>query len=172
MPKKKVELQEIIPAVSAALNTEEPKPPTDEALMERYFQLKDWLAGEDTRYKAYVGPFKEEMDGIETEFLTRLNARGADASKTDNGTAYKSTLLNVSVSPEGLPYKAIDREAPMTGREALLEFCLDRWEEIGSDLLQVGAQKDAVKKWMEESGGNPPPGVKTSFFTRVNIRRS
>jgi hypothetical protein len=164
MPRKNTEVQEATLPAEAAI--------TDELLMERYFKLKDWIKSEDTRYAAHIDPHKKEMEIIEQEFLKRLNERGADASKTDNGTAYKSTLLNVSISPEALTYKAIDREAPMVGREALLEFALDHWEAWGSDMLMIGAQKDAVKKYMEENGGNPPPGVKTAFFTRVNLRRS
>lgn len=145
---------------------------TDEILMERYFHLKDWIAAENARYATHIDPHKKEMDGIENEFLKRLNDRGADSTKSEFGTAYKSTLLNVSVSSEGPPY-AIENDAePLTGRDALLEAALEHWSEWGSDMLMIGVQKDAVKKYLEDHEGKEPPGVKTSRFTRVNIRRS
>lgn len=184
MPRKKAE-PEVQEARAAAAYTllaaaanhlagqeRQPDPRTDEALMERYFALKDWTEGESKRFEAHIKPHKEEMDGITQEFLARLNARGADSTKSEFGTAYKQSLLNVSVSPDGPEYKAIDRDEPMKGRDALLEFALDHWEAYGSDMLMISAQKDAVKKFMEENEGKEPPGVKTSRFTRCNIRRS
>ncbi len=166
MPRKKAEAlpQLPLPDVTA--------PVTDELLMKGYFDLKDFVERENKRFAEYMAPHKDMMASIEQEFLKRLNDRGADSTKSEFGTAYKSTLLNVSVSPEGPTYKAIDRDEPMQGRDALLEAALDHWEQWGADMLMIAAQKDAVKKYMEDHEGNPPPGVKTSFFTRVNLRRS
>lgn len=175
MPRKKAEavsLADVDQTLVDAPQERQPDPRTDEALMERYFALKDWLEGENKRYGAHILPHKSEMDKIEQEFLARLNTRGADSTKSEFGTAYKQHLLNVSVSPEGPEYKAIDRDEPMKGRDALLEFALDHWEAYGSDMLMISAQKDAVKRFMEENEGKEPPGIKTSRFVRVNIRRS
>lgn len=171
MPRKKAEVQVQEVEVLGLLRSGD-QPATDEALMERYFALKDWITSEDARYKAHVDPHKKEMDGIEQEFLKRLNDRGADSTKSDHGTAYTSTLLNVSVSPDGPSYAVENNAVPLTGRDALLEAALEHWNEWGSDMLMIGAQKDAVKKYLDDHEGKEPPGVKTSRFTRVNIRRS
>ena len=106
------------------------------------------------------------MEAIENEFLRRLNERGQDASPTEHGTAYKSVLLNVSLSPEGRPY------GDLTGREAFLDFCLDNWDGFGNEALMFQPQKDSVKRYMEEHEGVPPAGVKVAYFTKVNVRRS
>jgi hypothetical protein len=126
---------------------------TDAQLVEKYLQLKAHVAARSEAFDAEIKPYKDGMATIENALLALLNERGADNTKTENGTAYKSTLLNV---------KVVDQAA-------FLKFCL---EQGGStEMLNIGALKEPVKEWIEETG-NPPPGVETSQFTRVNIRRS
>lgn len=129
---------------------------TDAQLVEQYLQLKAYVASRSEVFDAEMKPYKDGMATIENAFLARLNERGAENTKTDAGTAYKSTLLNV---------KVVDRDA-------LLEFCTGHWQDIGSEMLQAGASKDAVKTYLDKSGGEPPPGVEIAYFTRVNIRRT
>lgn len=138
----------------------------DATLVSQYIATRDWIAEESKRFAAHLQPYKARMEAIENEFLKRLNERGQDASPTEHGTAYKSVLLNVSLSPEGPAY------GPLMGREAFLDFCLDNWEGFGNEALIFSAQKDAVKKYKEEHEGSPPPGVATSYFIKVNIRKS
>lgn len=148
---------------------------TDEDLTKQYFTLDDWLESESKRFGEHIKPTKTLLEYIKDEFLRRLNERKADSTKTDAGTAYKSTIMNISISPDAAPYNVTVEGVPMepkVGRDALLDFCLDHWDEIGNDLLMISAQKDAVKRWMEEHNGAPPPGIKVGFFTRVNLRRS
>ncbi len=161
MPKKKAE-PETLPATVA------PQPLTEDdgELVQRYISIRDWLAEENKRFAAHLQPYKAQMEGIENEFLKRLNERGQDASPTEHGTAYKSTLLQAQLSPDGRPY------GDLAGREAFLDFCLDNWRGFGNEALMFQPQKDSVKKYMEEHGGVPPPGVKVSWFTKVNVRRS
>jgi hypothetical protein len=176
MPRKKKAVEEV--QESSPLVPAEPEAPvqaprlegTDEDLIQRYFALKDWLTAENKRFEAYIEPYKKESAEIETEFLRRLNDRGANNTKTDFGTAYKSTLLNVSVSPEGEKFRVDGRQ--LEGRDALLEAALENWNDWGNELLLISAQKDAVKRYMEEHEGRAPPGIKTALFTRVNIKRS
>ena len=126
---------------------------TDAQLVEKYLALKAKVASMSEVFDAQVKPYKDGMATIENALLALLNERGADNTKTENGTAYKSTLLNV---------KVIDQAA-------FLKFCT---EQGGSaEMMDIKALKDPVKDWIEETG-NPPPGVETSQFTRVNIRRS
>lgn len=173
MPRKKA-VSEQLPAETQAAPVFPFTELTDEALIQRYFILKDWLSAEKKRFEAHIATYSNESDAIETEFLRRLNERGANNTKTDFGTAYKSTLLNVSVSPEGEKFTVADKngETVLEGRDALLEAALQHWEDWGSELLLISAQKDAVKQYMDDHEGRPPPGVKTSTFTRVNIKRS
>jgi hypothetical protein len=93
--------------------------------------------------------------------LHDLNKNKPDAKKAmlscDSGTAYLSTI----VSPK------------ITERDAYLDFVLDNWDTFGNAMLQLSApQKDAVEEYLTTHEGQLPPGVVTSAFTRVNIRRS
>ncbi len=145
---------------------------SDEELTRNYFLLDDWLEAESKRFAEHVKPTKLMLEAIKDEFLRRLNERKADSTKTDVGTAYKSQILNVAISPEGTPYHIPNSTEVKIGRDALLDFALDNWEEIGNELLIISAQKDAVRRWMDEHNGQPPPGLKLSTFVRINIRRS
>lgn len=130
--------------------------PTDLALIERYNALKGHVATQKEAFDNYLKPYMEGMESIENELLKRLNDRGADNTKTDAGTAYKSTLLNVKI----------------VSREKFLDYVLENWDVIGNDMLMANAQKDAVKQFLENSNGVPPPGLECSWFTRINIRKS
>lgn len=126
---------------------------TDAQLVERYLALKAKHASMKEAFDAQLKPYADAMDTIENEFLSRLNERGADNTKTDHGTAYKSTLLNV---------KVVDQMG-------FLKFCTEQGGDI--EMLNVSALKEPVKRWIEQTG-KEPPGVETSQFTRVNIRRT
>lgn len=159
-------------AMAAAANPLASK--TADELVARHLFLKDWMAAESKRFAEYLAPHKAEMEAIDNQLHGMLNALGGGDKamlSSDAGTAYLSTLMNVSVSPDGAPYTKPGAET-QTGREALLDFALDNWDEIGNELLLFQAQKDAVRRWMDEHDGQPPPGLKISYFTRVNVRRS
>ena len=144
---------------------------TAEQLIAEHNKLDDWLKAETKRFGEFLKPHKERLESIGNQLLALSNTQKWDSIKTDSGTAYRSTLLNVSVSPDGGPYK--NSEGNMViGREALLDFALDHWDDIGNDLLLVSAQKDSVKRYMEANEGRPPPGVTVAWWTRINIRRS
>ena len=128
---------------------------TDAQLVEKYLALKTHIAARKEAYEAELKPFTDGMAMIENAFLQRLNERGADNTKTDFGTAYKSTLLNV---------KVVDRDA-------FMQHCIDHWDTYGSEMLNVSALKDPVKQYLDDNGVSPP-GTDVSYFTRVNIRRS
>lgn len=134
----------------------EQAPKTPAQLVEEFLILKDWVANEQKRLDEHLKPHKTRLEEIQNQLLALLNQQGCDSFSTDHGTAYKSTLLNVKVED----------------REKVLDLCNENWEAFGAEMLMVGVQKDAVKNYMDEHAGSPPPGVSTSWFTRVNIRRS
>lgn len=148
------------------------KTPAD--LIAEYTRLEDWVKAETKRFSDHLAPAKARMEEIkETELRAHLLALGSKDKQTlstDAGTAYTSTILTPSINyPEGqIPYA---NEKP--AREAYLDWCLENWDEGGNAMLQLGApQVTAVREYMDKSGGHPPPGVKISTFTRVNIKRS
>lgn len=148
-----------------------PKPTAEQLIAER-FALDDKIKAAAKLLADHVAPFKARMEQIDVELMTLLNQMGDDKASisTDVGTAYKSHLLNVSVDPEGEAYvNAVGEE--QKGRMALLDWALENWETYGAEILLVQPQKDAVRRYMDEHNGTVPPGLKHSFFTRVNVRR-
>jgi hypothetical protein len=147
-----------------------------EQLISEHFELQDRIKSASKVLADHIAPWKARLDEIDGVLLAILNEqKSKDSSKssmsTDAGTAYLSHLMNVSVDTDAAPYINAGGES-QTGRMALLDFALENWENIGADLLLVQPQKDAVKRYMEEHDGLPPPGLKIGWFTRVNVRRS
>jgi hypothetical protein len=145
-----------------------------EALIQEHFALQDKIKAANKQLADFIAPWKKRLEEIDGELMQALNALGTGdkaSISTDVGTAYLSHLLNIGIDPEASPY-VNEAGQEQLGRMALLDFALEAWDEIGSELLLIQPQKDAVKRWMDEHEGVPPPGVKTSWFTRVNVRRS
>lgn len=128
---------------------------TDDALIAEYIRIDDFVKAETKRFGEHLAPHKTRMEEIANQLLSILNERKSDSTKCDSGTAYKSILLNVKIED----------------REKLLDLILEDWDSRG-DMLQIGIIKDGVRAWMDAHEGRPPDGTSTSWFTRVNIRRS
>lgn len=142
-------------------------------LIAEHFQIQDKIKEANKKFAELLAPYKQRLEAIDGELLALLNALGGTEKanlSTEHGTAYISHLLNVSIDPEEKYVNADGQE--QVGRMALFDFALERWDEIGQDLLIIQPQKDAVRSWMEEHNGQPPPGLKVSWWTRVNVRRS
>jgi hypothetical protein len=151
-----------------------PIKPTAEELITEHFDLQDKIKEANKRVAELLAPHKARLEAIDAELHAMLNALGTGDKanlSTDAGTAYLSHLMNVSVDPEAPAYTNASGENQV-GRMALIDFALENWNEIGADLLLVQPQKDAVRKWMDDHNGQPPPGLKVGWFTRVNVRRS
>ena len=129
--------------------------PTDLQLVEKYLELKTKVAAATEAYKELIQPDEEAMELIEGEFLRRFMERGSDNSKTQAGTAYKSTIVN---------FEVVDRDA-------FLNFCLEYWDKGGADMVSIKTVKDGVKEHLNGSQ-NLPPGLSQSQITRVNVRRT
>ncbi len=141
-------------------------------LIAEEIKIDDFLKAQDKAFAEFKKPHIARRDEIQNLLLALLNQQGVDSIRGDAGTCYKTNILNVGLDPEGTePYVKPDTGTEERGREAFLDFALDNWESFGQEGLIFSPQKDAVKKHIEEHG-KPPPGVKTSYFTRVNIRRS
>jgi len=140
------------------------QPETADQLIAEHIRLKDHIAAQSKQFAEFLKPFQTQAQDIENKLLTMLNALnvGKPESKraqlsTDAGTAYLSTITTPKVAE----------------RDKYVDFILDNWDEIGNEMLQLAApQKEAVETFMQTHEGQLPPGVTTSAFTRVNIRRS
>lgn len=143
-----------------------------EALITEHFSIRAHLDTQQKQFDEYCKTYRTQLELIDSQLMAILNAQGLDAVKSDAGTAYKSTLLNTSVSADETQPYVNQQGQESRGREAVLDFCLDNWDSIGNELLLVGVQKDAIRRHMEENAGQPPPGVKVGWFTRINYRKS
>lgn len=129
---------------------------TDDALIAENFKLEDQLKAGTAKLNEWAAPIKTRMKEIEDELFARLSQRGSDSTKTDSGTAYKSTVGSVKVE----------------NREALFDFVAENWEKYGNEMMQLGAAIGPVRAYMDDNDGNLPPGVNITNFTRLNIKRS
>lgn len=145
----KVEKPEPSPELLAKL-----KDMTPAQLIERALTLKNWLEAEADRFKQHLAPVNLEQDTIKNVLLERLNEQGVNSFPTDNGVAYKSTLLNIKI----------------TDRDAFLKCVLENWQDFGGAMLMAGAQMDAVKEFLEKHN-EPPPGIEISWYSRLNIKK-
>lgn len=145
-------------------------------LVQEYNRLDDWAKSEAKRFNEHIKPANERMDEIKNILLTLLNSLGSkdkQSISTDYGTVYTSVHTTPKISQSGPNYVDQETGQTYTGRDAFLNFCLDHWDKSGNDMLLLRApQVDAVKNYMDDNGGQLPPGVEISSITRVNIRRS
>jgi hypothetical protein len=128
-------------------------------LIARHLAIKDHLAVQAKEFAAFCKPFKDEMDQIEAKLREMILAlgEGAESIKTNNGTAYTSLITTPGIED----------------REKYLDYCLENWDSVGNEMLQLGKpQITAIKTYMDEHEGALPPGVKISTYQQLNIRRS
>ena len=133
---------------------------SDGELIKKYIDLRAFKKVLAEKHKVEIAPYDTGMELIENVMLGRLNERGANNSATPEGTAYKSETVKASVKD----------------RDAYLAFVMGQWDQWG-DMLMMGAQIDAVKRWLEHyttPTEKPPPipGVELDFRINCNIRRS
>jgi len=128
--------------------------PTLGDLIDKYKELETYVEAEDAAYGAAMKPYKDAINLIKSAVLAELQRTGQQNAKSENGgTAYQQTSMSVKVD----------------NREQFLDFISQqgRW-----DMLDAGALKEPVKDWLDKNNGVEPPGLKVSYFTKCNIRRS
>ncbi len=126
-----------------------------EQLIAEVIALKDKLALASKQFDDFCKSWKTKIAENENKLLAMLNEQRLESIRADAGTAYKSTITSYKV----------------TDREKVLDLINENWESFGSDMLQLGVTKDAVKKYVEEHG-KLPEGLTSDAFVRLNIRRS
>jgi hypothetical protein len=133
---------------------------TDLELIAKYSEIEARVSKETTAFNERMAPDRKAMETLKNVLLARLNERGAKNTKTEAGTAYKTHPMDITI---------IDRNA-------FLKFCLDNWQEIGCDMMNIGAVAKPVREYIEENEKNtlrkPPPGLQVVRAVRINIRKS
>ena len=147
--------------------------PSDADLVHRYNELRAYKEKREEELSAELKPCAEGMNAIKDEMLRRLNERSPDVtkkanSKTEHGTAFRVRHVRARV----------------IGRNEFLDFCLENWDSVGSDILDVsavtagfadetGAFYDYVAAHRDQQGNEQfPPGLEVERTVTVNIRKA
>jgi hypothetical protein len=126
---------------------------TDAELCKKYQELQNVVVAREAAVAEELAPYKSGMEVIKNEFLRRFQERGSTNSKTEFGTPYKSTIMNVKV----------------VARDTFMKFCLDNWSTVGAEMMNVAAVKDPVKQFLDNGGTPEAIGIGVSFLERINM---
>lgn len=146
----------------------------DGDLIAEYHKLDAYMDAQLAALTEFLKPTREKVERIKTELQTRLIQNKANRIATDFGTAYLSTITNHKIDPAGLPYVRRDpggETVTSTGRDAVIDWLFENWDEYGNEGIQVGVSKDIVNKYIEKEN-KPPPGLTISTFKRLNINKA
>jgi hypothetical protein len=126
-------------------------PYTMEELIKQYRVLEaDALALAKEQAEA-MRPYTEGMKTIKMFALLKMDEQKQKNVRTESGLAYISSGIKGKVD----------------NRDALLEHCAEH----GWGLLELGVLLEPLKEFIDQSGGEPPPGVSIESWRRCNIRK-
>lgn len=138
------------------------------------------LKGEDEEkskmFADFIKPMRTRMEEIKQLLHGKALHDGVNAFSTDNGTAYLSRITSHKIDPDA-EYTSLEGRT-VKGRDALLDWLLDYWEEYGSEGIQLNVAKEIVERWMSDHVDDPEwngkgvPGLKFETFVRCNIKSS
>ena len=129
---------------------------TPNDLVAEHIRLDNFCDAQEAALKEHLKPHRERMEQIKNELLALSLDQKVKSFKCDEGTAIRSEIM----------------QPRATDKMALLDFCLENWDERG-DLVQIGAPAvAAVRAWMDAHNGSPPPAVQVEFINRMSIRKS
>lgn len=158
------------------------KPPVDfgtikpAELIAEFHLLKAHAEEQSKKFSEYLKPTNTRMEEIRQLLHGKALHDKVNGFPTDAGTAYLSTIVTHKIDPESSYTSQEGRTS--TGREALLDWLLDYWDDYGSEGMQLNVSKDIIEKWMSDKrddpqwNDKPPPGLKLDSFKRINIKQS
>jgi hypothetical protein len=120
-------------------------------LIDQFVTLRDRKRELERQHKAAVKPYDQLMDEISGQLMKVMQDGNVESLSTEGGTAYQVTKHSATI-----------RDAA-----AFREYVI---EQGIFDLVDWRANANAVFKFVEEVGF-VPPGLNTSTFTKVNVRR-
>lgn len=166
------DLEEVI-AEKAQVDFSQVKPAE---LIAEYHLLKAHTEEQTKKFGDYLKPTNTRIEEIRQLLHGKALHEGVNAFSTDNGTAYLSRIVTHKIDPEST-YTNLEGRVSR-GRDALLDWGLDFWDDYGSEGLQINVSKDVVQKWMDDKRDDPQwnekgvPGIKLDTFVRLNIKQS
>ena len=146
------------------------------ALIKEHLALKAYVEGEQKRLAEFLKPSLERMQACKSQLHAKALEQHVNGFPTDEGTAYLSEITSHTIDPESTYTTKDGRQS--AGREALLDWMLDYWDDYGSEGMQLGIAKAMVDKYREATQskenpkGLPPPGLKLTTELRLNINKA
>ena len=127
-------------------------PMTLDQMVDKYVQLRDKVTIIKKEQADALAPYNVAMAHLEAAMLDTLNQNGAESTRTEHGTVYKTTRTSTKV----------------TEWSKTLEFIKAReaW-----DLLEARVSKTAAEAIIQETQA-PIPGVTTTREIAIGVRRS
>lgn len=125
---------------------------TDEEIIEAYLAFRNAKKAMKARHEEELKPLDANMAIIADAMLRILTERGANNTKTNVGTAFKTTRTSATVKD----------------RDAFLNYVFDHH---ALSLLTNHVSKEEVEAVIELTGA-PPPGVDVSRETVVQFRKA
>ena len=125
---------------------------TDEEIIRQRIAIRDHVAKLTEKFEQTLAPYKAAEVALEGAITERMIAQGQESIRTDAGTAYRISVLSTKVAD----------------RDLFLAFVFKT--ENGSFIMN-SAPKEAVREYMEENKGAPPPGVDITYIHKTNFRK-
>lgn len=122
-------------------------------LVGAYRRIRDLIAADKAEYEEKVAKKREALNAVEAKLLKHLQDAGTSLQRTAEGTAYISTVSTVS--------------APNWSTFINWVRANDRY-----DMLERRPSKKEVLAFIDDTGGDLPPGVAYSTINKLNVRKA
>jgi len=127
-------------------------PYTMEELIKQFRMVKAEAEALGKEQAEAMKPYTDAMNTIKNFVLLKLDEQKETSVKTKEGTAYISKGIKGKVD----------------NRDALIEHVK---EHGGWGMLDLGVLLEPLEEFIDQSGGEPPPGVTIEYWRRCNIRK-
>ena len=129
------------------------------SLVEERQNLKAAHEADLKRFNEHWKPALERIAQVDAAITAAMHEQGTKSIKTDFGTAILSEIMTPKIKQDE--------------RDAYIDWCLENWDSVGGEMLQIGAPKtDAVRAYMDAHNGHLPPHVDASTMLRFSIRKA
>lgn len=146
-------------------------------LITEYRKIETWAEAQDKAYGELMKPHRDRMAEIKQLLLAKAIEEKVNSFPTEAGTAYISSGISHKVDPNA-PAWINERGEEVTGREAVLDWLLQNWDDYGAEFAQINLAVDGVKKYIESTktrenpNGMLPPGISVQVWQRINVRKA
>ena len=124
-----------------------------EQVMTAYVKLRDKRSALKKKWEEMDEVIKADMEKMEAWLLKKLGEAGTDTFKNPAGTAYISETVRAGCADWTLFWK----------------WCADNQR---VDMLEKRVASKAIQEYMEERGGELPPGITITVYRDVIVRRA